>query len=153
MSHGPKTQTTTQQTQANTFGQIAPQDTPDIQALRGFQFQADPSQPYIYARAHESLHNTANNPYGAYTTPAVRDAALRTGDMNLTQQQGQASAQENASLNNLRFGQQTALAELTAPHIVQTGGTSSGTGTSQQSGGLGQAVLGGFAQGAGAAAA
>lgn len=161
---GPKTTTTSTNagTQAgstmNTFGQITPEDTPDIQSFRDFKYQADPSQPYVFARAHENLHNSHENPYGAYTTPAIREAALRTGDMNLTQMQGQQSAQENAQLNNMQANQKAALADLTKPQTVQTGGTysgtssGSGTGTSQQSGGMGQFILGNAIEGATAAA-
>lgn len=157
MSKGAKTTTTQTGTQSgtqsgastNTFGYMQPPDTPDIQGLRGFEFQSDPSSPYRTARAHESLHNSYLNPYGAYTTPAIRDAALRTGDMNINQQAGQQSAEDNYNLQGQRYGQRLALAGMTAPQMVQTGGSysgnssgmSSGTGTSQQSGGLGQMIL------------
>jgi hypothetical protein len=124
--------------------------------LREFKFQSDPSQPYIYGRAKQDLERQSQNPYGAYTTPAVREAALKTGTMNLTQQQGQASAQENAQLNNMQYAQKAGVADLTRPQLVQMGGsysgTGAGTGTSQQSGGLGQMLLGGLMQGGSAAA-
>lgn len=152
MSKGAKTTTTQTQQQANTFRQITPQNTADTDALRNFQFQGDPTAPYRNAQAKQSLHESYHNPYGAYTTPAVRDAAIRTGEMNLNQQQGQQSAEENATLNNMRYGQLAGLAEMTAPRIVQTGGTSSGTGTSQQSGGLGQLLLSSALSGGGATA-
>ena len=61
-------------------------------------------------------------------------------------------------VNQQRMGQLGTLAALTAPHIVQTGGsgttsgTSSGTGTQTQSGGLLGDVLISLAGGAGTAA-
>lgn len=85
MSKGPKAIQTTQGTQTNTYGQIVPQNTPEMDALRGWKYTSDPAQPYMYARAHEDLHESFHNPYGAYTTPAIRDAAMRSGDMELRQ--------------------------------------------------------------------
>jgi hypothetical protein len=164
MSKGPKTTTTSTNTgtqagsTTNTFGQITPEDTPDIKSFRDFKYQADPSSPYRFAQAKEDLSDIHSNPYGAYTTPAIRDAAIRTGDMNLTQMQGQQSAQENVQLNNMQANQRAALADLTKPQTVQTGGTysgtssGSGTGTSQQSGGMGQFILGNAIEGAAAGA-
>jgi hypothetical protein len=141
---------------------MTPQDTPDIQGLRDFQFASDPSSPFRFARAKQDLERVSSNPYGAYTTPAVRDAQMKTGIMNLTQQEGQTSAEENANLNNMKYAQKSGLASLTAPQLVNTGNsysgtqsgsssgmsTGTGTGTSQQSGGLGQMLLGSVLQGA-----
>jgi hypothetical protein len=102
-------------------------DTPDISRLRDFEFASDPSSPYRFARARQDLDRITNNPYGAYTTPAVRDAQMRTGSMNLTQQAGQTAAEENAVLRGLQYGQRSNVAQLTAPRLVQTGTTSSGS--------------------------
>lgn len=140
---------------------MTPPDTPDIQSLRDFQFASDPTSPYRFARAKQDLEHVASNPYGAYTTPATREASLRTGIMDLTQQEGQTSAAENAQLNNMQYGQKKDVATMAQPQLVNTGGaysgtssgtsTGSGTGTSQQSGGLLQSLLGGAMMGGGAA--
>jgi hypothetical protein len=155
-----KKQETTQSgttTNTNTFGQIHPEDTPDVERFRSWQPEADPSIPYRFARARQDISSTRSNPYGSYTTPAVREAAQRTAYGNLQQQEGQAMQEGQADVNQQRGTQLGALASLTSPHIVQTGssGTSSGNSTQTQSGGLlGDLLLAGVSggsQGAGAA--
>jgi hypothetical protein len=66
----------------------------------------------------------------------------------LRQEEGQESMQEQYGMNQQEQARLLAVAGLTKPEIVQTGGT----GTSQQSGGLGQFILGNIIQGASAGA-
>lgn len=118
---------TTTQTQANTYSQVVPQNTPDIDAFRKWEPQVDPGIGYQYARARDDLKDTYDNPLGAYTTPAVKEAALRSGLKDLNQQEGQAFRAGEYDVNAQKLGQLGGVAELTAPRIVQSGSTGSQT--------------------------
>jgi hypothetical protein len=144
MKKGPKTETT----QTNTFSQITPQNTPDTQALRDYKAQSDPSRPYRFAHARDDYERGSHDPYGAYTTPAIRDASRQVFSNNLRQEEGQEALQEQFGMNQQEQSRLGTLAALTSPQIVQSGGT----GTSQQSGGLGQFILGNAVEGASGAA-
>jgi hypothetical protein len=95
---------------------------------------ADPSIPYAYASAREKLNNSYNNPLGAYTSPAVRDAVARSAGKGLDMQEQAASESSRRAAQDTAFGQQSYIAQLTDPRLLQTGGSSSGTlnGTSVQ---------------------
>jgi hypothetical protein len=141
----------------NTYGWQTPPETADVTALRGQKATLDPSIPYRYANMKEEFANTYKNPFGAYTTPAVRDAATRSNNERLSMAQGQAMAEGHYAADNMNFARQAAIAEMTAPRMVQTGGTSNGTvnGTTTQSGGFWSGLItqavGGAATGAGMA--
>lgn len=122
-----KGHTTQNTTNTATYGQITPNDTPDIQAYRTHEFQTDPSIPYRYQAARTRLRDSFNNPIGAYTTADVREKTERAGDMELTQQEGEASQESNFANQALEAGRLSDLAGLTAPRIVQTGGTQNST--------------------------
>jgi hypothetical protein len=87
----------------------------------------------------------------------VRDAATRSNNERLSMAQGQAMAEGHYAADNMNFARQAAIAEMTAPRMVQTGGTSNGTvnGTTTQSGGFWSGLItqavGGAATGAGMA--
>lgn len=98
-----------------------------------------------YAGMRQQQNESFDNPFGAYTTQAVRDASKRNSDLSLHQQEAQALTEADYMANATDFERQMALAQLTAPKLVQTGGTSTAT----QSGGLAQAALGGVANVAG----
>lgn len=136
-----KTKTTTNQQQQGsstaTYNWMPPPETADVQALRGMvsPVQVDPSISYGYASAREGLNNSYHNPLGAYTSPAVRDAANRSAGKRLAMDEAQAASASRLASQEARFGQQSYIAQLTDPRLVQTGGTSSGTmsGTQVQS--------------------
>jgi hypothetical protein len=75
-------------------------------------------------------------------TPQMRDAQERTGLRNLNQDEAQAYRGAYQDVNAQRGTQLGTIAALTHPQMVQTGstgnasGTSSGTGTTVQSGGF-----------------
>lgn len=146
MKGGPKQQTT--QTQANTYAWQSPPESADVNSIREWKPQIDPSLSYSFGRARRALSDSFDNPQGAYTTPAVRDAQQRAGNERLAESEAQAMRGGYADVNNQEMVKRMGLAELTNPRLVQTGGSS--TGTSQQSGGLWPSIIGGAA-GVGAA--
>lgn len=131
----------TQQTQksatttANTYGHEPGATSPDIDAVRAFEFSHDPRLPYTFARAAERSRDVYANPLGGATTPQLRDAVQRTTAEDLGQQEGQAYAEEGRNLQGLNFAKLMDVAQMTAPRFVQKGqsGTSSGTATTVQS--------------------
>jgi len=142
---GKKTTKTTQnQTQsfnnANTYGQITPQDTQDTQNFRAWNPQIDPGLASQYGNAKNQFTSSFNNPLGGYQTAQTRDAQQRTGLRQLNQDEAQAFRSGSYDVNNQKAGQLGSLAALTAPRILQTGssgsGTGSGTSTQVQSGDL-----------------
>jgi hypothetical protein len=98
-------------------------ESPDIQTLRGTQFQMDPSIPYRAAAAKRNLYNTYQNPTGGYTTPAMQDMALRAGNRQIDEQAAQQARVGQYDVNQQNFQKNAYLASLTAPPLVQTGGT------------------------------
>lgn len=123
---------TTQQTQnqsynnQNTYGQITPTDTPDIAAMRDFQFNVDPAIASTYGAARQRVNNSFNNPIGGAYSPNMKDAMLRSSNRDLSQQQAEAHSSAFNQNQGQQFGQKAAVAGMTAPRILQTG--SSGTG-------------------------
>lgn len=101
-----------------------------------------------FDRARQDLSNSYINPLGAYTTPDVRDKAMREQNFNLDQ--GQAVALGNAANQNQQnaFGQQATVAGLTAPVSYNSGSTKSdkwtGGDTLSTGLGIGTGVLSAF---------
>lgn len=136
----------------NTYGWMTPPDTGDINAMRDFQFTADPRVPYTFAKTRSNLAESYNNPMGANTTPAIRDAALRASYEDIGQQEGQALREENYARQGLDYARRADVATMTQPRMVQTSqsGTSSGTSsgnTVQSQGILPSLISGGSAVG------
>lgn len=134
-----KKKTTTNQTQTNTYGHVATPETPDIRALRDFKAVKDPSIPFQYGRRREFIDNSYKNPLGAATSPATRDAADRAVHQALSMDEAQANAESQYNADNQNFLRQSAIAEMTAPKFVQTGGTA--TGQTVQQGGFWSGLL------------
>lgn len=97
-----------------------------------------------FAGQRQRFDESFLNPMGAHTTPAIRDATKRAGHEDLHQQEMMSLMGADAAENDADFARKLQIAGLTAPQFVQTGGTSSGM--QQQSGGIGQAIVGGGAQ-------
>jgi hypothetical protein len=139
---GRKTKTTS----TNTYSQIAPQTTQAQtnaeSAAQRLRTMIDPTIRKYYGDAERALDESFNNPLGAYTTAAVRDNSLRAAKFDLNQAKAEALAGAEYSAGQGDFANQMALAQLTQPRIVQTGGTQ----VQQQSGGLLQGIIGGAAQ-------
>jgi hypothetical protein len=135
---GKKT-TKTNQTQTNSYGWQAPPPTADVSALREMKATVNPSIPFQYAKQREALQNSYQNPLGSHTTPAVREAATRATNQAMAQDEAQANAASQFDADNQNFLRQSAIAEMTSPRLVQTGGTA--TGTTTQSGGFWSGLL------------
>jgi hypothetical protein len=93
---------------------------------------------------------------GSYTTPALRDAILRSQLEDVGQQEAQALREENYARQALDYARTADVAAMTQPRLTQTGasgtssGTSTGTGTSnatQSQNPIGSLVQGGSAIG------
>lgn len=155
-----KKRQTTQQTQSqnysntNSYGFLNAPDTADINALRDFKFMSDPNIGYSEGAAQNRLANSFQNPLGGNYSPQMRDQILRSGSQEIGQQYAQLRSADNQALQGQRFGQRATVASLTAPRLVQTGSSGSGTSTGNsntvQSGGLLESLIGGAATGAAA---
>jgi hypothetical protein len=129
------TKSKTQQT--NTHAYMTPTETADIKSLRDMKATTNPTIPYQYAAARENLANSYKSPLGAATSSAVRDAAGRSAHNRMGMEQAISMANVYNDADNTNFARQAAVAGMTAPQLVQTGG--SGT---QSTGGLGATVQG-----------
>ena len=97
--------------------------------MRELQFQVDPGVAAGFASARRGISDTLDNPLGAYTTPAVREATERAAYGDLAQQEGAATNQASYQNQGLDLARKEDLAQMTAPRIVQSGGSSSGYNT------------------------
>ena len=132
-------------------------NTPDIERLRGQQFQVDPSIGYRVGGALRRMQSQFNNPLGGYATPAMKDAIMRTNERQLLESGSQAMREGQQDVNQLDYSRNALLAGLTQP-TTQTGSTNQSGTSSQQgtvTGSASQPLLGsiiGGAAGVGAAA-
>lgn len=85
---------------------------------------------------------------GADYSPEVRDAIIRTGDENLGRDEANAYRSGQFDVDKLNYSRDATVAGMSAPTLVQTGGTSTGSGTVSQS----PSIASGLMQGAAAAA-
>lgn len=119
MSKKKKTTTT------NTYQYLTPPSTPATTQLQSMvqPVTPDPTIPYSFARQREDYGNSFLNPLGAYTSPAVREAANRIAGERLSQTQNVAQQASLAEAQQRAFGQQAAVAGMLQPQLVQSGGT------------------------------
>lgn len=149
-----KTKTTTTQQQShndvNTYGWQAPPETADVAAVRDFKFTADPRIGYAFGDAKNQVGNSFNNPLGGVYSPQMRDSILRNSLSDLGQKEAQAYSEANQGLQGQQFAQKGLVAGMTAPRMVQTGssGTGTGSGTQATSSPMWQDLLLGGASGA-----
>jgi hypothetical protein len=123
---------TNQQTQGivrNDYGWMTAPETADTATLRSMvaPITPDPSIPYAFAAQRQRLGNSFNNPLGAYTSPAVRDAVGRSAGKALGMEERVASELSRRAAQETAFGQQAHIAQMTDPRLVQTGGSSTGS--------------------------
>lgn len=147
LSDSKQKQTTTGATTA-TYDYKTPPTTPALDKLASTQFQVDPGLHAQYSTLRNRLKSGFNNPLGANYNPEVRDAIIRSGDEQLGQDEANAYRGGQFDVNKLNYSRDATVAGMSAPTLVQTGGTSSGTGTTVQS----QSPVSGIIQGAAAAA-
>jgi len=124
--------TTTDQNQRINYGRMPGAESPDIQTLRGTQFQIDPTIGFRSGAAKRQLSNTFLNPMGGYTTPQIRDATLRAGYRDIDQQAAEQARAGAYDVNQQNFQKNAYLASLTAPPLVQTGMTGQVKSTEKQ---------------------
>lgn len=139
---GPKTKQASTSNTTNTYGWQAPPDWADLGGLRDFEFQNDPSIPYAFANAKQKLEGTFDNPLGGATTQQIRDSTLRAGYEDIGQQEAQAHREENYGRQALDYSRLADIAQMTSPRMVQTGGNTASSGTSQTSDPLGSIMKG-----------
>jgi hypothetical protein len=65
---------------------------------------AIPQIKATYAGARTNLAESFNNPLGAHTTQATRDATIRAGDQDLAQQEAIAVGNQATQDQNAKFG-------------------------------------------------
>src|ERR1041384_8383540 len=116
------TKTTTADTK-NHYERMPGATSPDIDALRATHFQVDPTIVYRVGGAIRRQQNQFNNPAGGYTTPQMRDAIGRSQERELMQEGGAQFRAGAHDVNSQNFQKNAYLASLTAPPLVQTGGS------------------------------
>lgn len=97
------------------------------------KFEVDPGLATQYADQRAQVRKGFNNPLGAYYNPQVKESMQRASDERLGQEEAQAFRGGQFDVNRLNYSKQAALAGMTAPQLTQTGSSSSGTGTINQS--------------------
>lgn len=103
---------------------MTPPKTEEIKALEKMKATVDPSIAYNFAERKRGFEESFKNPLGAYTTPAVRDAATRAHSERMAQGESQAIQESQQRADDTNYGRASTVAGMTAPQLVQTGGTS-----------------------------
>ena len=110
------------------------ENTPDIDALRNYRAEIDPSISSRYGSALRRIKDTFQNPLGGYATPAMKDAIMRSNERELAQSAGQEFREGQFDANRMDLGRLSGLAELTAPRTVESNETQTGTSSSTNQG-------------------
>jgi hypothetical protein len=121
--------TKTNQNTTMTYGfQTAP-ETPDVQAARtaATDNTPDPSIQFHAAQQKQQLNNSLSNPFGGNVSPETLDAIRYARQADIDTQAGQATQEDAFRRRQTRFGNLYAMAGLTQPRLVQTGGSMTGT--------------------------
>ncbi len=118
---------------ANTYGQVSGLDDPRyaeaVHNVGSMQFGHDPSIPFTFARQRANARNTYANPLGSFASPQLREAQLNAIDADSAQNEAQAHREDNYGVQDRQYAQAHDIATLSAPKTVQTGGSTSSTGT------------------------
>lgn len=117
----------------NTFDWLQMPDSADINNLRNTKETIDPSLDYSFSRGKADLRSSFQNPLGAYTTAATRDATQRSLEGDLEQNYGAQRRTAYNDIQNRSASRKAMLANLTAPRMVQSGSESTATGSASQS--------------------
>ena len=130
---GSKSKQQTQQQNTNTWGYQQAPITPYTQAaINASDVTEDPSIQNRYASMEDDVRNSYDDPYGAYTSPDVRQKSMLSRLLKLNTERDKALSENRFNTQQQRFGNKVSIAQLTAPSLVQTGGSSSGTVTQSQ---------------------
>lgn len=114
------------------FDRLPGAESPDIARLRGHEFEVDPGIAAQYGRQRADFNKSFQQPLGGYLSPQVRDAQMRSGNERLGRDEAQAMRGGQHDVNQLNFGRNAAVANLTAPPLVQSGSSSTGSGSVSQ---------------------
>lgn len=140
-----KPQTTTQtSTVVNNYSYQTPPETPELRdakaAAAKLKGRVNPVIRGFYAGERGKLNEQFHNPLGSLTTPAIREASLKAGNEALSQQEAQAIATADFAEGDAEFQRKMAIAGMTAPQLVNAGGTTTGKTTTTQSSGIGGVI-------------
>jgi tRNA A37 N6-isopentenylltransferase MiaA len=115
----------------NTYAYQAPPQTQQMQqygqSINDAYDTPDPSIGYQFASARGRIDDRFDNPFGQDYSPEVQDAMKYSGHQQLDQAQGQAYREDAFRRKEGKLGHQAAYAGMTAPQLVQTGGTFQGS--------------------------
>lgn len=150
-----KQQGNQQQTQSyqSTYNWERPPITPEVQNVideANSPAQIDPSIAGIYGNISNQILNSYNDPFGAKTTQAVREKSLRSNLLKVGTERAKAQNQAYWDAKNTGFSRKVTAAGMTAPQLVQTGGSSNANSTSNmtQSGGFWSSIIPSLVSGA-----
>lgn len=126
-----KTKTTTNQQFNSTYGYMNSPITPEMQAVidsskEKLQARVDPSIFQRYAQMKDDVVRSYADPFGAATSPDARAKAQRSQMFRIDSARDKALRESYDDRSGEQFARQMAAASLTAPQLVQTGGSSSG---------------------------
>lgn len=114
------------------YNYMTPADTPDVTAARAAaneNSQSDPSIQYRAANQIQASNNSLNNPFGANVAPETLEAMKYARNNQIGQQEGQEMQTDAYNRKQAKFQNLYALAGLTSPKLVQTGGSATGSQT------------------------
>ena len=151
-----KTETKQNQQYSNTYGWMNTPINAQMQnvidmANQPLQSKIDPSIQHRYAAMGEELERSYLDPFGPATSPDVRAKALRAAKLKLGAEADKAKRESFDDRSGEQFMRSVTAASMTAPQLVSTGGSSSGTSNTVQSGNFwanAMPIIGGVASGA-----
>jgi hypothetical protein len=125
----------------NTVSEV--ENTPDIEAYRGFQPSTDILNAGVNAQFARAERQNADQ-FGAYSgipSQVARNRMMQMGRNDLTASRGLALAEGNTQAQQLKMAQLESLANLTAKRKQQSSGFNSQLPTPPPSSGMGAAAI------------
>lgn len=96
-------------------------------ANQPLEARVDPSIMHRYASMGDKLERSYLDPFGPQTSNDARFKAIKSARLKLGAERDKAMRESYDDRSGEQFGRAMAAASLTAPQLVQTGGTASGT--------------------------
>lgn len=88
----------------------------------------DPTIPFRAAKQRQAMTQSYQNPFGSASTPATMEAMGRATNQAMDQQEAAETAASQFQADQSNFARQATIAGMTAPRLVQTGGTQTQSG-------------------------
>lgn len=136
--------TKSQSTTTNTYGWQAP---PVTEAQTNYDNWAntafdtpDPSIPYTFGNMRQNLNNRFDNPFGFNYSPEVAEANKYSQNNQIDQAQGQAHREDSFNRKNAKGAALAGSAAGHAPVLTQTGGSSTGSQSTNAMGIIGAGI-------------